>query len=197
MRRSLLAAARVACSQQQLSLSSVQPPLTQVFSWQQISRPYSQPAEETPIISEKVHQLADQIINLSVLECSQLSSLLRDRLGITQPAAMPMMPMGMPAAPAAAAAPEQPVEQKKEKTEFDVKLESFTPEGKIKVIKEIRAITNLGLKEAKELVGVAAGISPLQHAWPYRCSCAGHLAASCTDCVASCILDEFGVGAGG
>eukprot|EP00879_Flechtneria_rotunda_P014318 GHRR01014958.1.p1 GENE.GHRR01014958.1~~GHRR01014958.1.p1 ORF type:complete len:186 (+),score=65.81 GHRR01014958.1:1619-2176(+) len=152
MRRSLLAAARVACSQQQLSLSSVQPPLTQVFSWQQISRPYSQPAEETPIISEKVHQLADQIINLSVLECSQLSSLLRDRLGITQPAAMPMMPMGMPAAPAAAAAPEQPVEQKKEKTEFDVKLESFTPEGKIKVIKEIRAITNLGLKEAKELV---------------------------------------------
>lgn len=70
---------------------------------------------------------------------------------------MPIMPM-MGAMPAAAgggdaAEPAPPAEEKKEKTAFNVKLESFSPEGKIKVIKEIRAVTSLGLKEAKELVG--------------------------------------------
>ncbi|CAI0398614.1 unnamed protein product [Linum tenue] len=44
------------------------------------------------------------------------------------------------------------VEEKKEKTAFDVKLEKFDAAAKIKVIKEVRAFTNLGLKEAKELV---------------------------------------------
>ncbi|KAK9793001.1 hypothetical protein WJX73_006647 [Symbiochloris irregularis] len=64
-----------------------------------------------------------------------------------------------PAAPAAAAKAPEP-----EKTEFDVKLASFDATAKIKVIKEIRAITSLGLKEAKELVEKApvvikAGVS--------------------------------------
>ncbi len=53
-----------------------------------------------------------------------------------------------PAGPAAAA--EAPAEE--EKTEFDVKLTGFDAAAKIKVIKEVRAMTNLGLKEAKELV---------------------------------------------
>ncbi|KXZ41807.1 hypothetical protein GPECTOR_277g729 [Gonium pectorale] len=100
-------------------------------------------------------------MGLTVLECSWLSEILRKKLGVQQPAfgAMSAMQFAMPAAPAAAAAPaagapaaEKKEEPKKEKTEFDVKLESFSAEGKIKVIKEIRALTNLGLKEAKELV---------------------------------------------
>ncbi|GAX85658.1 hypothetical protein CEUSTIGMA_g13073.t1 [Chlamydomonas eustigma] len=99
-------------------------------------------------------------MDLTVLESSWLSEILRKKLNIIKPAygamAMAMPAMGIAAAttsassapPAEAVAPEE----KKEKTEFEVKLESFTPEGKIKVIKEIRSITNLGLKEAKELV---------------------------------------------
>lgn len=121
----------------------------------------SKPVES--IGNEKVQALATQIMGLTVLEASWLSEILRKKLNIQKPAfgAMPMgMPVAMPAAPstsapAASAADAAPVE-KKEKTEFEVKLASFTPEGKIKVIKEIRAITNLGLKEAKELVSMGS-----------------------------------------
>jgi large subunit ribosomal protein L7/L12 len=62
---------------------------------------------------------------------------------------MPQMMMGGPAAAAAPAAEEAP---KVEKDIFDVKLDSFDAAAKIKVIKEVRAITGLGLKEAKDLV---------------------------------------------
>lgn len=58
---------------------------------------------------------------------------------------------GAPAA-AAPAAEAAPAEKEAEKTEFDVKLEGFDAASKIKVIKEIRGVTELGLKEAKELV---------------------------------------------
>ncbi|GIL62037.1 hypothetical protein Vafri_16348 [Volvox africanus] len=118
----------------------------------------------------KVQKLVDEIMGLTVLECSLLSEILRKKLGVPQPAFGAPMPFAMPAAPAAAATPagappvEKKEEPKKEKTEFDVKLDSFSAEGKIKVIKEIRALTNLGLKEAKELVEKApvmikAGVS--------------------------------------
>ncbi|GAX77306.1 hypothetical protein CEUSTIGMA_g4752.t1 [Chlamydomonas eustigma] len=68
--------------------------------------------------------------------------------------AMPAKGMSPGTTSASSAPPTEtaPPVEKKEKTEFEVKLESFTPEGKIKVIKEVRSITNLGLKEAKELV---------------------------------------------
>uniref|UniRef100_A0A7S0URM6 Ribosomal protein L7/L12 C-terminal domain-containing protein n=1 Tax=Polytomella parva TaxID=51329 RepID=A0A7S0URM6_9CHLO len=107
--------------------------------------------------NEKVRQLADNISNLTVLEASWLSEILRKKLNIPKPSfgSMPMMASPIAAAPAAAAptaAAAAPVEEKKEKTEFDIKLESFSADGKIKIIKEIRAITSLGLKEAKELV---------------------------------------------
>lgn len=161
MRRALLLATRAACGQQTALVNSVQP--ASQAAWQQISRAYSQPAQDdqdSEQVSEKVQQLAKDIMGLSVLECSQLSNILREKLGIPRGAAMPMaMPMAMPQAGAAAAGPSaaaEPVEEKKEKTEFDVKLESFSAEGKIKVIKEIRAITNLGLKEAKELVSICS-----------------------------------------
>merc|ERR1719235_2824188 len=68
-----------------------------------------------------------------------------------------MMPMMGPAAPAAASAAPSETEADaapaaEEKTAFDVKLVSFDDKSKIKVIKEVRAITGLGLKESKELV---------------------------------------------
>jgi large subunit ribosomal protein L7/L12 len=139
----------------------MQQALVQAGSWQQ-QRAFAQPAAqedaaEPEEVPQKIKQLATDIMALSILECSQLSNILREKLGIPKgAAAMPMMamPAAMPAAASAAAAADaaEPKEEKKEKTEFDVKLDSFTPEGKIKVIKEIRAITNLGLKEAKELV---------------------------------------------
>lgn len=113
--------------------------------------------------NERVQRLADEIVGLSVLECSWLSEILRKRLNMERPAfgAMPMMgampamgvPGGAPGAGASGSGGDAPAaEAAKEKTEFAVKLEAFSAEGKIKVIKEIRAITSLGLKEAKELV---------------------------------------------
>lgn len=130
------------------------------------AQPSAEPGEKgdkpETIGNDKVRQLADEIMGLTVLECSWLSEILRKKLGVQQPTfsapmAMPFMPGAAPAAgaagaPAAAAAAEKKEEPKKEKTEFDVKLESFSAEGKIKVIKEVRALTSLGLKEAKELV---------------------------------------------
>jgi large subunit ribosomal protein L7/L12 len=166
LRRALISAQRAACFQQEGCLFSMQQALVQAGSWQQ-QRAFAQPAAqedaaEPEEVPQKIKQLASDIMGLSILECSQLSNILREKLGIPKgAAAMPMMamPAAMPAAagPAAAGDAAEPKEEKKEKTEFDVKLDSFTPEGKIKVIKEIRAITSLGLKEAKELV--SAGVA--------------------------------------
>ena len=88
-------------------------------------------------------QLIDHLSNMSILELSALRKALEEKWGVT--AAAPVM-MGAMAAPAGAAAPAA-----EEKTEFDVVLKAFGA-NKIGVIKEIRAITNLGLKEAKDLV---------------------------------------------
>lgn len=93
-------------------------------------------------------ELADQITQLNLLEVSDLTELLRKRLNLPASYARPMYAAG-PVAAAPAAEPEAP---KVEKTAFDVKLDGFDAAAKIKVIKEIRAVTELGLKEAKELV---------------------------------------------
>ena len=92
-------------------------------------------------------ELIAAIEKMSVLELSQLVKALEAKFGVS--AAAPMMMGAMPAAgAAAAAAPAEPVE---EQTEFDVILKSFGA-NKINVIKAVRALTNLGLKEAKDLV---------------------------------------------
>ncbi|MGB9734957.1 MAG: 50S ribosomal protein L7/L12 [bacterium] len=90
--------------------------------------------------------ILNAISNMSVLELADLVKALEDKFGI-KASAMPVMA----AAPAAAPAAQQAQQPAEEKTEFTVTLAEAGPE-KIKVIKEIRAITNLGLKEAKELV---------------------------------------------
>ncbi|GLS79802.1 50S ribosomal protein L7/L12 [Paracoccus marinus] len=88
-------------------------------------------------------QLAEQIVGLTLLEAQELKTILKDEYGI-EPAAGGAVMMAGPAAGGAAAAEE-------EKTEFDVVL-TDAGANKINVIKEVRAITGLGLKEAKDLV---------------------------------------------
>lgn len=107
--------------------------------------------------SPKVKELAGEIVNLTLLEVNDLVEILQEKLNLPPATGMPMGGMmgmgGMPPSPNLATAGGAPAEEKKEeKTDFDLKLESFDKAGKIKVIKEIRAVTDLGLKEAKDLV---------------------------------------------
>ena len=92
-------------------------------------------------------EFVDWIETISVLELSQLVKVLEDRLGVTAAA-----PMAMAAAPAAAAGGGETAAE--EQTEFSVIL-SEAGGQKIAVIKEVRAITGLGLKDSKELVEAA------------------------------------------
>ncbi|OPX97962.1 MAG: 50S ribosomal protein L7 [Syntrophorhabdus sp. PtaU1.Bin002] len=86
------------------------------------------------------------IENMTVLELSDFIKALEEKFGVT--AAMPMMAAAAPAAGAAAPAAEAAEEQ----TEFNVILTGYEADKKIQVIKVVRAITSLGLKEAKDLV---------------------------------------------
>jgi len=87
----------------------------------------------------------DYVENMTVLELSKLVKALEERLGVSAAAPVAVAAVAGAAAPAAAA---------EEKTEFDVILAAFG-DNKVAVIKEIRAITGLGLKEAKDMVEAA------------------------------------------
>ena len=99
-------------------------------------------------MSDKLDKLYQELSGLTVLEISELVKLLEDKWGVSAAAAMPAF--AMPAAGAGGAA----AEVVEEKTEFDVILAEAGAQ-KINVIKEVRAITGLGLKEAKDLVEAA------------------------------------------
>jgi large subunit ribosomal protein L7/L12 len=88
-------------------------------------------------------KLAEEIVNLTLLQAQELKTILKDEYGI-EPAAGGAVMMAGPVGDAGGAAEE-------EKTEFDVVLKNAGAQ-KINVIKEVRAITGLGLKEAKDLV---------------------------------------------
>jgi large subunit ribosomal protein L7/L12 len=92
-----------------------------------------------------LQQLEDQIVGLSLLDAAALVKKLEDRLGVSAAAAAPVMMAGGAGAGAAAAAPAE------EKTEFAVVLTAVGA-NKINVIKAVREVTSLGLKEAKDLV---------------------------------------------
>ena len=97
-------------------------------------------------MSKTLDQLVEDLSGLSVLDLSKLKAMLEEKWGVKAAAAAPMMMAAMPAAggqaaPAAA-----------ESTEFQVTLEEAPGDKKIGVIKVVREITSLGLKEAKELV---------------------------------------------
>lgn len=100
-------------------------------------------------MSEKLDKLYQELSGLTVLEISELVKVLEDKWGVSAAAAMPAF--AMPPAGAGGGAAAEVVE---EKTEFDVILAEAGAQ-KINVIKEVRAITGLGLKEAKDLVEAA------------------------------------------
>jgi large subunit ribosomal protein L7/L12 len=94
--------------------------------------------------SSGIKKLGDEIVKLSLMQAKELADYLKQEYGI-EPAAGGAVMMAGPAA--AAGAPEE----SKEKTSFDIVLKGFG-DKKIQVIKEVRALTALGLKEAKDLV---------------------------------------------
>jgi large subunit ribosomal protein L7/L12 len=100
-------------------------------------------------MSEKLDKLYNELSSLTVLEVAELVKVLEDKWGVSAAAAAPAFAMPMPGAGGGAAA-----EAVEEKTEFDVILADAGAQ-KINVIKEVRAITGLGLKEAKDLVEAA------------------------------------------
>ena len=100
-------------------------------------------AEAATEFDSKTKELGDKIVGLTLLEAKRVVDYLKEVHGIEPAGGGAMMMMGGPAGPAAEAAPEQ--------TEFAVVLTGFG-ENKIAVIKVVRAVTGLGLKEAKDLV---------------------------------------------
>ena len=101
-------------------------------------------SEETKVeVSAEMEKFISYIENMTVLDLSKLVKALEERLGVSAAAPVAVAAVAAPAAGAAAA--------EEEKTEFDVILAAFG-DNKVGVIKEVRAITGLGLKEAKDLV---------------------------------------------
>ena len=97
-------------------------------------------------VANKIDQTFDLIKEMTVLELRDLNKMIEDEFGVTAAA-----PVAVAAAPGAAAPGAAPAEAVEEKTEFTVTLKDFG-ENKINVIKAVREVTTLGLKEAKDLV---------------------------------------------
>jgi len=100
-------------------------------------------AKETKKWSSKIKKLGDEIVGLTLMQAKELGDYLKGEYGI-EPAASGVVSMASPTA-------QDQAEEKEEKTSFDVILKEFG-DKKIQVIKEVRALTTLGLKEAKDLV---------------------------------------------
>lgn len=99
-------------------------------------------------MSATTDQIIEQLKSLSLLEAAELVKQIEETFGVS--AAAPVGGMMMAAAPGAA-----PAEEVEEKTEFDVILEEVPGDKKIAILKVVRNITGLGLKEAKDLVEAA------------------------------------------
>ena len=97
-------------------------------------------------VANKIDQTFDLIKEMTVLELRDLNKMIEDEFGVTAAA-----PVAVAAAPGTAAPGAAPAEAVEEKTEFTVTLKDFG-ENKINVIKAVREVTTLGLKEAKDLV---------------------------------------------
>lgn len=104
--------------------------------------------------TDRVFRLVDAIAGLTLVEVAELSSILMKKMGMKEPPVVGVMKPGAAGfAGVTTKAPAAAKEEKKpEKTVFELKLESYDAASKIKIIKEIRSFTDLGLKEAKDLV---------------------------------------------
>lgn len=113
------------------------------------------PTEHRSPPTDRVFRLVDEVSGLTLAEVAELGSILMKKRGMKEPPVVGVMKpgaaglAGMAMKSSAAAAKE---EKKPEKTVFELKLESYEAAAKIKIIKEVRTFTDLGLKEAKELV---------------------------------------------
>ncbi|KAF3613848.1 50S ribosomal protein L7/L12 [Capsicum chinense] len=107
--------------------------------------------------TQKLERIADQLLDLNKLEKHDYAILFRHKMGLNRygPAVSGLGSGSSSSGPGAASADTKAAE---EKTIFDVKLDKFDAAAKIKVIKEIRSFTDLGLKEAKELVEKAPAV---------------------------------------
>ena len=113
-----------------------------------------------PAASPKVQQLCDDVCQLNVLELNEFLQLFKEKAGLSDADLQGGGGGGVMMAPAAAAGGDAaaPAEAVEEKEYFDIKLTGFDAKAKIKVIKEVRALTGLGLKEAKEAVEGAPSV---------------------------------------
>ncbi|XP_020105900.1 uncharacterized protein LOC109722302 [Ananas comosus] len=108
--------------------------------------------------TDRVWRLVDEVSALTLSEVAELTSILVRRAGLPEPPAVGIMNAGAGgggisgAAAAGAGGAQGKEEKKQEKTVFELRLEAFDAASKIKVIKEVRGFTDLGLKEAKDLV---------------------------------------------
>lgn len=122
------------------------------------SQPVDPEHDDRGPFSHKVLHLRDQIASLTDEELTQMSASLRKKLGLPDPppmnaAAFGAMQQGMQEWQEGAGAPADAAQEKPaEQTSFSVKIEKYEAASKIKVIKEVRTVTDFGLKEAKEFV---------------------------------------------
>ncbi|KAK4747278.1 hypothetical protein SAY87_026315 [Trapa incisa] len=124
-----------------LLAASPEPPFTRHLSLQ---------TAQSEVRTQKLERIADELLSLTKLERYDYSILFRLKMGLNQYGPT-VAGVGSPGAAAGQGADGKPAAAV-EKTAFDIKLEKFDAASKIKVIKEVRAFTELGLKEAKELV---------------------------------------------
>ncbi|KAJ7954636.1 50S ribosomal protein L7/L12 [Quillaja saponaria] len=112
------------------------------------------PSEHRSPPTERVFRLVDEMAALTLAEAAELGPILMKKLGMKEmPAVGVMKPGATDLAGITMKAPTAVKEEKKlEKTVFELKLESYEAASKIKIIKEVRSFTDLGLKEAKDLV---------------------------------------------
>ncbi|CAN4120080.1 unnamed protein product [Withania somnifera] len=112
------------------------------------------PTEHRSPPSDRVWRLVDEVSGLTLVDVAELSSIIMKRLGMTERPTVGVMKAGAAGLAAAMKGPEAAAkeEKKEEKTVFELKLESYESAQKIKIIKEVRSYTDLGLKEAKDLV---------------------------------------------
>ncbi|XP_044496701.1 50S ribosomal protein L7/L12-like [Mangifera indica] len=113
------------------------------------------PTEHRSPPTERVFRLVDEIAGLTLSEVAELGAIIMKKRGMKEPPVVGVMKPGAAglagvAMKATAAASKE--EKKPEKTVFELKLESYEASAKIKIIKEVRSFTDLGLKEAKDLV---------------------------------------------
>lgn len=139
----------------QSTSSRIRPCPPSTLCQQYHSTPPARQEDATPAkaASPKVEDLFQRIIFLDLVEVHLLAELINEKLGITvSDAERARLAKGGGGAAAKTEEDEEAAAPAEEKTAFDVKLTGFDAKSKIKVIKEIRAITGLGLKESKELV---------------------------------------------